>query len=474
MTLSFAGALVCAALLLIGHFWGSAIVIGLFASLAFGATAIGSLPSLGGSSPQLFVVFAGLLTLSILIRSGGLHAMGEVLNSHWMAWVAVLLGVYAAAGAVILPRLLAGETMVFIPVFGEIVERPLQPVSGNITQTAYFLIGIIVLFASSVFASDRRNVPIIRRGFYAFCIAHALLGVVDLVAKYAGLGDVLAPIRTANYAMLTDVGVGGFARLTGGFSEASAFAATSAACLCFAFTSWRQTQSKLALALSIVLVTLLVLSTSTTAYVILGLLSVAFLLSTMMAFVRNVLDRQSLAVWAAASIVAAGVGLALFAEAKFVEPLSAMLNTMIFEKHASASGLERAYWNTRSFQSLFETHLLGTGLGSSRSSSWAVSVLAQLGLFGALMMLSLVGFLLLGAHGRPPAALAPEYAVVVGARAAALGSLLGASISGSGADPGLIFFLALGVDLAYRRRLHALRSPRIAMWSGRDGALRGL
>jgi O-antigen ligase len=245
-------------------------------------------------------------------------------------------------------------------------------------------------------------------------------------------------------------------------------------CLCFSFTYWQFTQSKFALGLSVVLLILLFLSTSTTAYAALAVLILGFLLSTTIAVVCNALNRQMLVVWAAVSIVTAGIGLAVFAEARFVEPLSAMLNTMIFEKHASASGLERAYWNMKGLQSFFDTHMLGTGLGSTRSSSWAVSVLAQLGLIGALMMLSLVAFLLLGARRRPPAALASEYAVVEGARAAALGSLLAASISGSGADPGLVFFLALAVDLAYRKRLHPISSSSFARWSGREGALRGI
>ena len=455
MALSLAGALVCAGLLLIGHLWGSAIVIGLFASLAFGATAIGSVPSLGGSSPQLFVVFAGLLILSVLIRPGGRHAMVDVLNSHWAAWMALLLGAYAAAGSLILPRLLAGETMVFVPLPGGVLEQELRPVSGNVTQTAYFLLGVFVLFAFGAFASDRRNVPIIRRGLLGLCIAHAVLGVVDLMGKYAGLGDVLEPIRTANYAMLTDVDVRGFARLTGGFSEASAFAATSAACLCLSFTYWRCTQSRLALVLSIVNVALLVLSTSTTAYVVLGVLILAFTISTMKAFVQDVLDRQFVFVWAITSLVVAGIGLAVFFEAKIVEPLSAMLTSMIFEKHTSDSGLERVYWNVMSIQSFFDTHMLGTGLGSTRSSSWAVSVLGQLGLLGTLMMLSLVGLLLFGARGQPPAPLLAEHAVVMSARSGALGSLLAASIAGSGADPGLWFFLALALELVYRQRLRA-------------------
>ena len=70
-------------------------------------------------------------------------------------------------------------------------------------------------------------------------------GLVDLAGKTLGAGDVLAPIRTASYALLTDVEHEGFARIVGTYSEASGFAIGSLPALAFAFTDWRRTGSSI-------------------------------------------------------------------------------------------------------------------------------------------------------------------------------------------------------------------------------------
>jgi hypothetical protein len=50
------GLIVCAALLLIGRWFGAPVLIGLFASLAFGSTAFATLTALGGSSPLIYTL----------------------------------------------------------------------------------------------------------------------------------------------------------------------------------------------------------------------------------------------------------------------------------------------------------------------------------------------------------------------------------------------------------------------------------
>jgi hypothetical protein len=60
MILSAARALVFIALLF-GRLAGGAIIVSLFASLAFGSTAIVAIPALGNSSPLIYTRFALLL-----------------------------------------------------------------------------------------------------------------------------------------------------------------------------------------------------------------------------------------------------------------------------------------------------------------------------------------------------------------------------------------------------------------------------
>jgi hypothetical protein len=92
---------------------------------------------------------------------------------------------------------------------------------------------------------------------------------------------------------------------------------------------------------------------------------------------------------------------------------------MIVNKVASTSGEERAYWNYRSLQSLYDTAGLGIGLGSSRASSWIIAVLSQLGIAGSLMFGVLIAAIVRSGHLRGAEDIDPEIrSVVLSVRAA--------------------------------------------------------
>jgi O-antigen ligase len=55
-----------------------------------------------------------------------------------------------------------------------------------------------------------------------------------------------------------------------------------------------------------------------------------------------------------------------------------------------------------------------------------------------------------------------DLALYRGARASALAFLIGASLSGGSADPGILFFLCLAVVTAARRQAASLRLPTAA------------
>ncbi len=139
-------------------------------------------------------------------------------------------------------------------------------------------------------------------------------------------------------------------------------------------------------------------------------------------------------------------------------PFFDLLQTMVLDKASSSSGKERTYWNLRSLQSFLDTYGLGVGLGSSRSSSWPVSVLSQLGVVGSFMVALLIGFLIRG-MGRLRASEAekPVFALCASARATAVAYLLAGTIAGGAADPGVLFFAALATVLACRRHVRAQR-----------------
>ena len=138
---------------------------------------------------------------------------------------------------------------------------------------------------------------------------------------------------------------------------------------------------------------------------------------------------------------------------RYFDPFLRLLNSTVIDKVNSASGQERSYWNYISLKSFVDTAGLGVGLGSSRASSWPIAVLSQLGLVGAIMLLFLVGYILKGTHGLADPIDPPDDAIVSSVRACALSGLVSASLISGTADPGMIFFISLGVIVVSSMRV---------------------
>jgi hypothetical protein len=270
---------------------------------------------------------------------------------------------------------------------------------------------------------------------------------------------VLAPIRTASYAMLTLTMEGGFWRIAGSYSEASTFGAVSLAGLAFSYTYWRRTNSRFAAAIAAALFLLLLLSTSTTAYVGLALIGIPVALSLARSLASARPTRQDVLLVAVMAFLCLAVMAVSLWSAQFFEPLLQLIDQMVTHKMASASGQERAYWNYKSMQAFFDTSGLGIGLGSSRASSWPIAVLSQLGVVGATLIAILLAALL-WLPGRARRAVDAEAdAIMASARAGALASLLAASLAGGLADPGMGFFVPLAVVMACCARIWVSPPP---------------
>lgn len=458
---SVAGIVVCACIVVFVRLMGWSMVVAFMASLAFGATAIGTLSSLGGSSPQIYTVFAVLLLVTAVARKGIWRELAAVFSRIGAAPVIVVLMFHALIGAILFPRLFAGQTSVFIAsrTSRGVYETALGPSSANVTQTAYFTLGVLVFVALCLLLRRREALVDVKRGFFLWFGLHTAMGVLDLAGKMAGAGDVLAPIRTASYAMLTLTMEGGFWRIAGSYSEASTFGAVSLAGLAFSYTYWRRTNSRFAAAIAAALFLLLLLSTSTTAYVGLALIGIPVALSLARSLASARPTRQDVLLVAVMAFLCLAVMAVSLWSARFFEPLLRLIDQMVTHKMASASGQERAYWNYKSMQAFFDTSGLGIGLGSSRASSWPIAVLSQLGVVGATLIAMLLAALLwlpgLARRGVD----AEADAIMASARAGALASLLAASLAGGLADPGMGFFVPLAVVMACCARIWVSPPP---------------
>jgi len=475
MELSIAGALICCGLLLIAQISEMPMVVASIASLAFGSTAIIVLPALGGSSPLISVVFFSGLLATVALRRDVLGSLRTVFAQQPVAWLVLILIVYTVVGTFLLPRIFAGQTTAFIPVRTDnrVAEIPLMPVSGNITQTLYFVLSALTFFAFSVLVLERpRTLSAIKLGFLVLASLHVATGFIDLFGRMGGLGDVLAPIRSASYAMHTNVEVAGFWRITGAQAEASAYGAKTVALLAFTFCYWRGTRNTYALLLSMALLALLVLSTSSTAYVAGAILAMLTLASITSAALRDRLLKQDLLLLVAAcAALIVIVGIILHND-RLLDPIWRLLDTMVFDKTSSASAEERAYWNYRSLLSVYDTAGLGIGLGSSRASSWVIAVISQMGIFGSLVLGLMTFKILRGVGLRHSRELDPERRVtLLSLRATSMMMLLTASISGGGANPGNVFFMTLAVVLGLQATArHEVRNraqPSFHPWESR-------
>jgi hypothetical protein len=322
---------------------------------------------------------------------------------------------------------------------------PLGPVSSNFNQSVYFLFDGLAFFMIAIVLAQGR-VTDLRRAFLVWASINASLGLIDILAKIAGLGDVLSPIRTASYVMLSDDVAGGFFRVVGGFPEASAYASAGALpSLGFAFTDWQLNNSRFSLALVIVLGTLLILSTSSTAYAGLGLLVFVYGLAVGFNFLRGRIFTHHVVLlvflWTASTVLLA---LYLYDE-HFMDPMVNMLANATINKGMSSSAIERGSWNARSLSNFIETYGIGVGLGSTRSSSWPISVLAQLGIVGAVGFGIAIAILALSLVRSKQGELR---SLAASASAAALAGSAAGIFGGNGADPGMIFFIALAIASA--------------------------
>jgi hypothetical protein len=454
MILSVEGLIVAGSIFLIAYLMGAPLIIGLLASLPFGSTAFAALPAIGGSTPLIYTLFSAILILVVVVRKHVTREISTIFTQFPAAWIALCLSVYAAVSAFVFPRLFLGQTTAFVVIDGAYVELPLVPVSQNITQTAYFILGILTFFAVSILMLKQKNMSYLRTGFFAFVIVNIALALTDLGGKMSGAGDVLLPIRTAAYEFLTEVVEVGFFRISGGYPEASAFAQAALAGLAFTYAYWRTAKSVPAFLLCAILLVLLLFSTSSTAYGTLAILAVFPLYSLLSALVYDRFEAQDLLlILLAVLLVTVLLAAYLFNETAF-DPFVELIDTMVLDKAASGSGIERAYWNERSLQAFADTGGIGIGMGSSRSSSWFISVLSQLGIVGAIAMLSLLFVILRGMGRLQPAPDTLEFfALAAGLRAAVIAMLIAVSLAGSSADPGIIFFIALGGILACRRHV---------------------
>lgn len=463
MQLSVIGALIFAGLLLFDRLVHGRLIVALMASLAFGATAVFTLSSLGGASPPVFTLMPVVMGVAAVFSRHIFRDLAGVFRSHPAStWSVLILMVVVVCGAIISPRLFAGEVIVFVvnrsDVSGGVEAALLSPSTYNITQAGYLAISAFTYLLLAALLQRERSLKTVEIGFFSWAAVVALSGLIGLSAKIVGLGDVLEPLRTANYAAMTssEFTIAGFFRVSGLFSEASAYGASAVAALAFMVTFWRYTRNKGAFALSLVLFAMVVFSTSSTAYATLVMCCLFLGLSFLFSIAHGQVRKTDIQLLALAMVGATLVIAVYLAAPERFEPLARLIDVSLLSKASSDSAIERSQWNLHALDGLIRTYGLGVGIGSTRTSSWLVAVVSHLGVVGAALVGYLCLVILRGVHeDKPTAERRSDVAVAQSARAATVAWLIAASLSSPSPDPGILFFVSLASILACRSWVEA-------------------
>ena len=422
-------------------------------STLFGAAAAFSLSGLGGASvlvPNLFLAF---YCLRLFMAFGEGPAISSFMISRSAFWL-LLLTAYGLMTAFFFPRLMEGvtETMLVQRISAGrnfISLMPLEASTNNITQAVYALGGLLCFAFTFGYVRETRSAWRLVQVMLILSWVNLFVAVLDIATYYTGTAHIFDFVRTANYALLTGSEKAGFKRISGTFSEASAFAGYTAVLFAFVASLWLdRVRSWVTGLLASLLLAVLLLSTSATGMVALAAV-VLFLgfRSAQGSIGRRPAGRPAFL----ASLLLVVPLVALFivlAMPGMVEDVTGYLDEILFSKLESQSGRERSMWNAVAFQVFLDTRGLGAGLGSARASSYLFVLLSNVGLLGAILFFLFVGSIFLGRGSQQRVGVHTDDTVVRACKAALVANLAEALTSGTVYDLGLLFYLLAGTAAA--------------------------
>ncbi len=453
----------------------AAILCGLFCLLlGNGATVIAlAVAAVFGSAAAMFVgaaniqpghVMLGFLLLGVMTRERAtrefLHALQFGEPGFWFA----LLVVYGVLSAYFAPRLLSGITQI-VPLGTTIFDDsrstvPLVPVSSNLTQSVY-MVGNLLCYALTVaVASNWRGFNAVLAGLLAYAVANTAFALLDVATYSTGTQGMLAFMRNAQYVLHTDDQVAGVKRIVGSFTEASSFARSTLGVFAFTGTLWLcGRRPYLTGFIAITSLVLVVMSTSSTGLVgapAMGL--ILYMTAIAVGGHKNARRTSTLAIVFVPTIATAAA-LLIAIDPDMSKVVYNYINIIALGKSTSDSAIERGSWNMAAIQNVFDTMGVGVGLGTARTSSFALALLANVGIAGTIFYLLFAFGALIRKRGIPGS-------LGADARLAAcngcFGLLVGDMLVSPVIDQGLFFCMLAGLASALpeRSRHHHIRTGR--------------
>jgi len=440
----------------------SALVHGLAVMAVLGAAAAMLIGAANIQPGHMMLVF---LAFGVLSRRREAAAAIRALHPNEPGFWFTCLVAYGVASAFLMPRVFAGITEI-IPLGTTAFDDtgstvPLAPVSSNVTQSLYLSTTLLCLITLTAVAATRGGFSAVFNALLACCVANTVFAVLDIATYATGTQEVLGFIRNARYTLHTDSEIAGMKRIVGSYTEASVFARSTLGVLGVTGTLWlcgvRPGLTGTLAGLSLVLI---VLSTSSTG---LAGAPVMLLLLYGYAFSRLVQGRAGPQVTMfafGAPVIGLAVVLLLLLDADATAKIYGYVDLVVLNKASSDSGIERSSWNVISFQNFLDSWGLGVGLGTARASSFAVALLASVGIPGALFYAVFVFECFLRPRGQPGSL---EADVAAAVRNGYAGLLIGDLLIGPIIDQGFFFCMLAGLAAAIRPR--ASNAPRLLPWA---------
>ncbi len=407
----------------------------------FGATAAIELPALGGAPITPAVLLLPFVVWRAL-QEQGVNACTRALAYPQAGFWLLLLVVWGVLSAYFLPRLFVGETMLYGTDRGVMTGvrlLPLQPLSTNLTQSAYALASLCGFAALSALLRPAGRMARFRDAALLLAGANCAAALLNLAELQLGIPSLLESVRNAGYAILVGGEIGGLQRISGTFAETSAFAAFTLPLLAFTASLWRDGERPRASGmLALLTLALLLVSTSATAYASLGLyLGLVAAMLGWQALTRPGPARLGVGAWLLWGVAVAAC-LLLLLRPELADRIAEFFGVSLVRKLETSSGIERGSWNLQAWTNFLDVYGVGVGLGSARASSFVLVLLSNVGVLGTLLFLAFVLRLLLPqADGAPRDEAA---AVARAARHAVVAALIAASVSGVVFDLGLAFY----------------------------------
>ncbi len=426
-------------------------VIVFLCSTLLGASAALVLDSLGGTSISPSHLLLGFLIFRLLgdehVRKIALQSISTGRPGFWLLATVIFSIVFAY----FMPRLFAGQTLVF-PVRADSNQSvPLAPAMSNFTQSVYFTGDLICFITLYAYASTFSGKKVLGTAALTCATLNLIFGALDLITYFTNTTELFSFIRNANYALLNDTEVAGFKRIVGSFTEASSYGSATLGYFALTIRLWllgvKTRQTAILAALSFLA---LVFSTSTTAYVGLASFLAFTVVQLFFDMLRRPATKQMTLFLLTSPIVLAIAAVAIALNDSASAYVQYLLDTMVLNKMSTASGIERSAWNDQAMQNFFDTSWFGVGNGSVRASSFPVGVLANLGIIGTVIFAMFFLTFLFGKRtGDRPDSLDDAYQQA--AKSVCVAWLITASISAALIDMGLAFYTFAALTCAENR-----------------------